>query len=56
MINAVRAFDSARKALRIAWMRRESSSRNYQLDAPLIGATSYQGFLHTAHDGFGAAA
>src|SRR5690349_12038733 len=37
-------------------MRRESSSRKDQLDAPLIGVASYQGGLHASDDGLGSAA
>src|SRR6476469_4478798 len=36
-------------------MRRESSSRNDQLDAPLIAVASYQSRLHPADDRLGSA-
>src|SRR5206468_1873184 len=49
-IKAVRALDSPRNALRIDWIRRASSSRKDQLEAPLIDPASYQSLFHPAHD------
>src|SRR5918997_1596704 len=37
-------------------MRRASSSRKDQLDAPLMGPASYQGGLHSPNDRFGPSA
>src|ERR687894_378432 len=51
-IRAVRALDSPRKPLRIVWMRLASSSRNDQLEAPLIGYASYEGCFHSPDDCF----
>src|SRR5215204_4769771 len=50
-IRAVRALDSARKPLRITWIRLASSSRKDQLEAPFTGETSYEGGFHTPHNG-----
>src|ERR687898_828484 len=56
-MRAVRALDSPRKPLRIVWIRLASSSRNDQLEAPLIGqVVSYQRCFHSPDDCFRSAA
>src|SRR5688572_12255085 len=54
-MSAVRALVSPRNPRRIPWMRRESSSRNDQLEAPVSDDLSCQGGLQPFEDRLGAA-